>query len=197
MTYVELIVVLSIFSVLASVAMYNYGGFEDKVDIKNLSSDIALQLVEAQKASLSGLLPPAIFVPASTWKPSYGVYFNSSALPDTDSIAFNKKFIYFTDIDQGGDYDGLTSCTSECLTKTSITKNNYISSIDVFYASAPSTAVPVPNLTVVFSRPDSGAILSSTPALNAGVNYAQITIRSPKGGTALIKVYSSGRIQVN
>ena len=44
MTYVELIVVLSIFAVLSSVAIFNYGSFQDKVDIKNLGSDIALKI---------------------------------------------------------------------------------------------------------------------------------------------------------
>ena len=49
MSYVELIVVLSIFAVLSSVILYNYGEFQAKVDIKNLASDIALQIVQSQK----------------------------------------------------------------------------------------------------------------------------------------------------
>src|SRR3989339_1856034 len=76
MTYVELIVVLSIFSVLSSVAIYNYGDFQSSVDIKNLASDIALQIVKAQKDSLSGLLP--LQVVKTDWKPSYGVQFDLS-----------------------------------------------------------------------------------------------------------------------
>ena len=76
MTYVELIVVLSIFSVLSSVAIYNYGDFQSSVDIKNLASDIALQIVKAQKDSLSGLLPLQEI--KTDWKPSYGVYFDLS-----------------------------------------------------------------------------------------------------------------------
>ena len=56
MTYVELIVVLSIFSIMTSVVLFNYGAFQAKVDIKNLASDIALKIVEAQKSALSGKL---------------------------------------------------------------------------------------------------------------------------------------------
>ncbi|KKQ07855.1 MAG: hypothetical protein US18_C0006G0001, partial [Parcubacteria group bacterium GW2011_GWB1_36_5] len=48
MTYVELIVVLSIFAVMSSIVLFNYGEFQAKVDIKNLASDIALKIVEAQ-----------------------------------------------------------------------------------------------------------------------------------------------------
>ena len=67
MTYVELIVVLSIFSAMTSVVLFNYGEFQAKVDIKNLASDIALKIVEAQKSSLSGKLPESFPV---NWKPS-------------------------------------------------------------------------------------------------------------------------------
>ena len=130
MTYVELIVVLSIFSVMTSVVLFNYGEFQAKVDIKNLASDIALKIVEAQKSSLSGKLPPlaqqALIVSPSTWKPSYGLFINQ--------VSDNKSFFYFTDVDQDGDFSD-TNCvgTGECLAKILITKGNSISSLDVFY----------------------------------------------------------------
>ena len=57
MTYVELIVVLSIFSVMTSVVLFNYNEFQAKIDIKVLANDIALKIVEAQKSALSGKLP--------------------------------------------------------------------------------------------------------------------------------------------
>ena len=47
MTYIELIVVLSIFAVMSSVVIFNYGLFQARIDIKNLASDIALKFVEA------------------------------------------------------------------------------------------------------------------------------------------------------
>src|SRR5687768_3941612 len=111
MSYVELIVVLSIFSLLSGVIIYNYGEFQAKVDIKNLASDIALKIVEAQKSSLSGKLPQAEVSP--DWKPSYGVYFS---LLDEDG---EKSFIYFSDINQDNIFDG-TDCTLECLEKITI-----------------------------------------------------------------------------
>ena len=110
MTYVELIVVLSIFAVLSTVVIFNYGDFQAKVDIKNLASDIALKAVEAQKSSLNGVLPLAGYNPA-TWKPSYGVYFDMNA---------PKQFIYFVDLNNSGDYQ-----TNELLDTISITKNNW------------------------------------------------------------------------
>src|SRR3989344_4815832 len=81
MSYVELIVVLSIFSVMTSVVLFNYGSFQAKVDIKNLASDIALKVVEAQKSSLSGKLLPPTHIPPNpnTWKPSYGLFFDADS----------------------------------------------------------------------------------------------------------------------
>lgn len=196
MTFIELIVVLSIFSAMTSVVLFNYGEFQAKVDIKNLASDIALKVVEAQKSSLSGKLPTQSF--GANWKPSYGVYFNLS------SPGNNKTFIYFTDLDQSGDYTDTSFCSSpggsgECLDKITITKGNSISSLDVFY-QGDITPHNLNDLIVTFARPNSGAIIKSSqivPPLASPISYVQITISSPKAATAKIKLYSSGRIQVN
>lgn len=187
MSYVELIVVLSIFSVLSSVAIYNYGDFQAKVDIKNLASDVALKIVEAQKSSLSGLLP----VQGSPvgWKPSYGVYF--------DLATDNKGFIYFTDLNNSIFFDD-TNCTGECLSEIALTKGNYISGLSVFYRGNP-TPVNLNNLTVAFSRPDSGALIRDNGGVinQALLDYARITVSLAKGTTSAIKIFPSGRIQIN
>lgn len=197
MSYVELIVVLGIFAVLSSVVMFNYGDFQARVDIKNLASDIALKIVEAQKSSINGVLPLSGYV--STWKPAYGAYFNSSSVLDIDSISLNKKFIYFVDLDNSYSYNGLPSCTTtECLDKIIITKNNYIFRIDKCTDTTCTSPTTINNFVVVFKRPDSGANFLTNPSLTfTGSEYIQITIKSPKGATALIKIYPSGRAQVN
>lgn len=180
MTYVELIVVLSIFAVMTSVVLFNYRDFQTKVDIKNLASDIALKIVEAQKSSLSGKLPSQSYGP--DWKPSYGVYFDTTA---------SKQFIYFADLNNLNGYEA-----GETLDTISITKGNSISRIDS-YTSAILTQQIVNPLSITFKRPDSRAVFSSNGLLS-GFDYVQITITSPDGATkAFIKVYQSGRIQVN
>jgi type II secretory pathway pseudopilin PulG len=187
MSYVELIVVLSIFSVISSVAIYNYGDFQARVDIKNLGSDIALKIVEAQKSSLNGVLPPSGFVvydPAA-WKPSYGVFFGTY-MP--------KQFYYVIDLNNNKFFDS----ESEIFETVSITKNNSITTLTVVYQDGTSSA-SLGNLLMTFTRPDSGAtIVSSSPGpLNPNIDYVQITVESPNGAKAYIKVYPSGRIQVN
>ncbi len=186
MTYVELIVVLSIFSVMTSVVLFNYGEFQAKVDIKNLASDIALKIVEAQKSALSGKLPPSAASLLLNWKPSYGVYFNTSTSDE------KKKFTYFANFFD----DAYDSTSDSILDQPSITKNNTISKLEVVGCSQPD----VNNLSIVFRRPEFRAIITSpTSPVACSPSYAQITIESSQSAStnAKIKIYPSGRIQVN
>lgn len=190
MSYVELIVVLSIFSVMTSVVLFNYGSFQAKIEIKNLASDIALKIVEAQKSSLSGKLPPLaqqvnIIYP---WKPSYGIYI--------DQAIDNKSFSYFVDTDSSGFLNN-PNCTSggECLEKISITKGNTISSLKVFYQDGTSSNLG--DLTITFKRPNGGAILNTSLGFISVVSRVEITIASLTGKTAIIKVHPSGRIELH
>jgi prepilin-type N-terminal cleavage/methylation domain-containing protein len=198
MSYVELIVVLSIFSVISSVAIYNYGDFQDRVDIKNLGSDIALKIVEAQKSALNGVLPVSSNQ-VSGWKPSYGVYFNMT--PDdgnNPNPGDNKSFIYFVDLNQDGILDNPDCLMSngECLDKITITKGNYIDKIEECPDDNTCGGLAIP-LSITFKRPDSSAVFMGPSGLLTGFAYIRITIKSPKGATTLIKIYPSGRIQIN
>ena len=183
MTYVELIVVLSIFSVMSSIVLFNYARFQAKVDIKNLANDLALKIVEAQKSALSGKLPAQNPVP--NWKPAYGLYFNT--------VNDNKSFIYFTDLNNNTLYED-PNCTGECLDKINITKGNFISDITVTGQGGCSS---ITGLSIVFTRPSSVAKINTNQAGCTSVSYAQITISSPQSVTAIIKIYISGRIQIN
>lgn len=205
MTYVELIVVLSIFSIMTSIVLFNYNEFQAKVDIKVLSNDIALKIVEAQKSASSGKLP--IQTVSTTWAPSYGIYFNTSG---TIQSADSKNFIYFANtIDSlNHDYNDLscslppTTSSGECLEKFNITKGSSISRLDVFYQDGTSTvspASPPTDFTVTFTRPNSGANIKSTFSFTSAISYIQVTISSSRTSSikSYIKIYPSGRIQIN
>ena len=181
MTYVELIVVLSIFSIMSSIVMFNYDKFQQAVNIKVLASDIALKIVEAQKSSMGGKWNA---LAGPDWKPSYGLYFNTAS---------NQNFIYFADLDNNGLFENL-GCTGECQSQIGITKGNYISSINLFGTGCPSA---VDNLDIVYKRPEPTAIISSSPVVSCNLVYAEILVSSPNLITAKIDVYPSGRIQIN
>jgi len=153
------------------------------VDVKSMASDIALKIVEAQKSSLSGNLPSG-GAPFDMWKPSYGVRFN---------IATKNQFIYFVDLDNAN------GSNEKSLETIVITKNNYISNINLCSGNPcdpndPNNS-PINSFSVFFERPRSSANFTSVSV--TGSNYVQITIKSPKDATAFIKIWPSGRIQVN
>ncbi|MDR3519623.1 MAG: type II secretion system protein [Candidatus Pacebacteria bacterium] len=194
MTLLELLVVLGIFGILATVAIFNYGGLQAKINLTNLANDVALQVVGAQNASLSGLLPAQ--TSSSNWKPSYGVYFSSASATDIKG-ADSKDFIYFVDLNQDNQFDGSTcppTINKECISKYTITNNNSISNIEVFYASSSNS---IPNLTITFARPNSGAVLYSGGVQLTGVSYIEITLLSTTGVSSSIDLYPSGRVQIN
>lgn len=171
MTYVELIVVLFIFGVMSTIVMYSYGDFQAKVDIKNLASDIALKIVEAQKSSLSGNLPKD-GAPYSTWKPSYGVHF---------SRAESQKFVYFANLDNGN-ADNSFNPAIDSGVENIITKNYYIKNLRC-------SGSEFTTLDIVFRRPDSQALMPC--------NVAEIVVSGPSGAQARILIYPSGKIQIN
>lgn len=189
MTYVELIVVLSIFSIMSGVVLFNYGDFQAKVDIKNLANDIAIRVVQAQKSAIYGNMPSLAQQASitSTWNPAYGIYI--------DKAGDDKSFIYFSDLNNNKIFEG-SNCTSECVEKFSITKGNTISSLKIYYIGD-SSPYDFSNLTISFTRPSNEAAVRSTQAINGNIDYVQINILSPKGVSSNIKIYPSGRIQIN
>jgi len=190
MTYVELIVVLSIFGIMSSIVLFNYNKFQAKVDIKNLANDIALKIVQAQKDAMSGKIPVQTI--GDSWRPSYGVYFD---------LSYPKSFIYFADLPPINQlYDQGSGCDlgGECLDDIEITKGK-ISKIEECSTSTEDCLSPVstPNpLSITFTRPNSGA--SFFPSLSVSSNYIRITVSSSDNSfDGYIRVYPSGRIQVN
>ena len=146
--------------------------------MKILANEIASRIADAQKSSVSGQLNSNA---SSGWRPSYGIYFDTTN---------NKNFIHFADLNNNGYYD---SSTDSILDQTSITNGNTVSALGVVGTGCPT----ITNLNVVFKRPDSGAIITSTPQLTCTITYAQITVSSSASIISTIKIYPSGRIQIN
>ena len=199
MTYVELIVVLSIFSIMSSVVLFNHQGFQAKVDIKVLANDIALQLAEAQKNSVNGKWN--IKVLNQEWKPSYGLYFD---LDGYLTGAGNEQFVSFVDLNNDGMYSDLEFCPDaeegsrdsniECLNRVVITKDNFIENITMFTNNT-GTLVVQP-LSVTFKRPNTSAIFFYNGSEQKNVDYIEITISSPENISSKIQVYKSGMVRV-
>lgn len=199
MTFIELVVVITIFSIVTSVTLFNYRDFEAKVNIKNLAGDVAGKFTLAQRKALSGDLHP---LADPDWRPAYGVHFDLTPATNTG----NDVFYFFADLDQEGDFDSqLYSCspygTTECMEKISITKGNYIAGIKVFYEGNPIPDIINEPIDIVYTRPSGSAEISS-PAivlpLVTPISRVEVDLVSPGSKfNSVINVYSSGRIQIN
>lgn len=204
MTYIELIVVLSISGIIASISLFNYKDFQDRVDMKNLANDIALKIVEAQKSSIAGKLP-ITGAPSSTWKPSYGVYF------DLENGSNPKKSFYlFTDLDENKalSLEDMNNCPQgECNTKITLGNNYEINNLNIYTSDGSSepTANNILQLNINFTRPNSGAIFSnkdpstynSVFGESTQIFYVEITLLNTRNSaTSLIRVHSSGRVEI-
>jgi prepilin-type N-terminal cleavage/methylation domain-containing protein len=190
MTYVELIVVLGIFATMASIAIFNYGDLQDKIEIRNLASDIALKFMEAQKSAIAGKLHSSA---SAGWKPSYGVYMAEKRSGGPDG----KTFYYFADLDGLKDYDPNTVCTSpsanECVERIQIGKNSFINSISI---SGDGCDADEATLTVTFTRPDLTPTLLSESSDGCNPSQATIVLESSKGKTSSIEIQPSGKIEI-
>jgi Tfp pilus assembly protein FimT len=197
MVYVELIIVLSIFATMTGIIISAYDKFLVKIDLKNLANDIALTIIQAQKYALAGKV--VVNVVDDTWKPAYGVYFNTDISTIKDN---NKNFIYFADLDSNGSYDESSTITcsqqTECIDKISIQGGDSVSKLKIIYQD--KTLCESPDLSISFQRPNSIARIKAkdNTCNNSNISKAQITVLSNKYKymCAIIYVYASGRVQV-
>jgi prepilin-type N-terminal cleavage/methylation domain-containing protein len=137
-TLIEVVFVITIFAIMASIVLFRFKDFGTKTALDNLTQDVALRIVEAQKSAVSGRLTPGLAGLDESTAPSYGVFFTSGLPTDTG----NHEFSYFADQNHDGFYNALGSCPSmpvvgnECLSVTSITTGDYVSDICYQYAFA-------------------------------------------------------------
>ena len=185
---------------MSSVVLFNYKDFNSKIEVRSLANDIASKVVEAQKNALSGKLSSTGHDPfVSSWKPSYGLYFKTGI---NNNVNVGTNFVYFADLYNVGYCDpscDTLSGSMDYLDTINISKGDYISKIEVFYAQG-GNSQEVPNLSLVFTRSSSGMSVATytgvNPNLLSGVNYVLVTVSSPSLVTSKIEIYPSGRIQI-
>ena len=190
MTYVELIVVLSIFAIMSTVILFDYKSFQAKVDIKNLASEVALKFSQAQKYSVSGQLP--LIATDASWKPSYGIFLDLTNPPPVTTFKF------FVDLDGDDQYDEvLETCGGgdECLEETIIGRGNSITAVKTVTVGG-SESDASGDLNITYERPASIATFSCG-GCDSSTNSIRFYVTSPAGPEAVVEVYASGRIEID
>ena len=182
-TFIELIMVIVIFSIFSGVVMFNFGNFSDSISVQNLAQQIALEIKQAQSDSISGKDAGSFSSTgcsdslgnSAPCRPSYGVSFNLSS---------NTKFIYFQDVYN----DGLTNDDLSNSEVFNIERGNFINDI-CFDENCGKSSV-----SITFIRPFPNAHFYPVDEIQ---NNVKIVVKSPRSeAKRTITVTSLGQISV-
>ena len=178
-TIMEVIIVVFMTVVIASIVLFKYRDFSDSIELENAALDVALAVREAQVFGISSRGTTTM----KSFFYGYGVRFSST---DTDS--------YISFIDSKNDnlwYDS----SNERLRSTALPQNYLINDLCVITPPSALEDCTPTTLNILFQRPNVDAIIKT--AENSTSTDARIELVSPSGATTSINVSESGQIHVN
>ena len=174
---VEVIVTLSIVTIITTLVMFRYGSFNSAVLLKNQAYEIALDIREAQVFAIS------VRGNTSQFREEYGVYFSLAANE-------NKQYVFWQDI--GADSNPQYDDSSEEINTTNL--DNRFSVVGICLDDAPSPCSPN-TVSISFARPNFDAVI-----VRGGTRYqtAEIIIApdNDPSFTRSIFITSTGQITV-
>lgn len=197
----EILVSVFVIALITSVVVFNQGNFNDRIALRSATDDIELQIREAQVYSIS----VREFQPSGgEFTSSYGVYFNLDS-----TTGSNNSYLFFADRGtKNGIYDGTIACltggANECVRKFTMTRNNTISDVCAILSNSSEMCLSgghIERVDIVFSRPNPAAKISFFNTSGSPITYpnhlgAKIVVRSPKGNTMNVFVYTTGQLSI-
>ncbi len=181
-TIVEVLVTLTIFSVISGVVLVRYKDFSGGIVLSNLAYEIAITIRQAQVYGLSVKAAP----PSSNFNFPYGVHFSNELV---------NSFVLFADVNNNGYESG------EVVETLTTRQGNTIKSFCAVTDSGVSkcnigTPQLITSLDITFLRPDPDAKFKTNLAGDV-YKEASVTVSSP--GTErnkTISIKSTGQISV-
>lgn len=201
LTLIEMIVVVSIFAVVASILFFNFSDFNTTISVRNLSQEIALMVRKAQTYA-TGVHNLDGVATSSDLFPAYGMSFSARPTGPAYS-AYAKQFVLFADTASTPGvtnrmYDNGTSCGTpavgnECVEVFGITTGDKITSLCTDQGCASDTVV-----NVVFRRPspDAEICIVSNGACTTRLSFLKIVIQSARGVARAVVIWNTGQISV-
>lgn len=209
MTLIELIVVLAILVIVASITITSYLNFKSSVSIKNLADDIALSVRKAQTSAMSSLSSN------SSFSYGYGIHFSTNNNTTRPQDGSNRSFVIFYDLSNYGIYDtgsySETSCGKdsvyECKEIFKITSGDEITGIYINGNLQTPVNGGSNSLDIVFKRPNPEARFcykasGNNCTMSSDISSVGIEISSPQKGSEprlvkLITIWNTGQISTN
>ena len=200
-TLIELMVVLAIITVIASVVFTSQGSFNKTLVLENTAYDIALTLRSAQSRGLGSRALIDAAGNLVSERSGYGLH-----LIQSTPASFTFFADTFPDVScdtpdcRPGDH--VYTAGSDSLLKTyllgnGITIGNFCAFINGSWECSANGSITA--LDIVFMRPNPNPFMSADGAYSPlfPVTKACITVISPQGGSKFISVASSGQISAN
>ncbi len=211
-TLIEMLIVVAIFAVVATVLLFNYSDFSTSVGVRNLAQEIGLSVRKAQSYATSVRTINGTSGVLSNTYPAFGIAFSVDAGAAQKYGPTKNNFDLFADVSPSDDritnnmYDNNGVCGApgqgqECVEDFGINTSNNIVSLcsDVPVANSCMTPETGGSATVVFHRPSPDAVIcvSTIDCALRKASYLKITVRSPKGLERVVTVWNTGQISVN
>lgn len=196
-TLVELLISISIVSVILTVLILNQSTYTDGAALANLADEISLTISQAQTYSIA---VREFSTGSNIFSSSYGLAFS---LLGSGS---DKAYIYFADRDGNSIYSGDWSCpmgglSDECLNRADITRGNYIDSICIIRIAGEDVCDNVSRVDISFLRPNTEAQIfffddSGSLITMSDIKGGKITVKSPLGYTRTVSIFNTGQVSV-
>ena len=184
----EIMVVVAIVSIIATVVIFDYGSFNDNLALSAAGQEMALAIRQAQT---NGINVKESKTPGS-FSSAYGIYFNPTTNPN--------DYYIFADSNSNLKYDvgnGCGGAVTECVEKVTIRNNIRITGISIVGSTCPVDNSAT-SLAISFFRPNPDALInfvnnSGTIVCGSSGN-AQVVLTSPKGKVLTIYVERTGQV---
>lgn len=210
-TLVELLVTLTVITLITAVVVFNQADFADRLALTNVAAELELRIREMQ---VYGVSVREYQPNTSQFGYSYGVMFNTNTISGAPGAMGPLSLWSFVDVNKNGRYNNpstWSTCTvggtSECLEITTLKQGVTISDLCAINSSngqncRSSGGSSVPGrIDITFLRPDPNARFSFANTSGTSITFpnhrgAKIQLRSPRGKTLDLYIYTTGQISV-
>jgi prepilin-type N-terminal cleavage/methylation domain-containing protein len=180
-TLVELLVVISIATIITTSLVFQQSSWNDQLAVKTQGYEMALMIRQAQIYSLS--VREDTGGSGDKFNIGYGVYF------DTD----NTRYIYFADRNGNQMYEPGEEIEVKTFTKGVLIKDVCGIASCIYFGGGPMQKV-----NISFLRPDPKAnmMLTNNGGQKKDDPPVSITLKSPRGVLSLVKVEANGQVSI-
>ncbi len=189
---IELMVSISIMTILMSVVLYGHAVFVDQASLSSASQDLTISMREAQ---IYGLNTRETSVGSGDFSAPYGIYFNPAYTPTT--------YYIFTDTNNNDLYDAGNGCGSgvtECVSEVTLKNGVYIDDV-CYQVEGVDVCSGVNAEHITFNRPDPDAKIYYTTKRgdnkSAPQTIAKVKLKSKDGKITYVVIDNAGQIMMH